>query len=186
MYEQNYENYMNSVFGNPNMMQIPGQMTTYSGMDNYHMNNNGMMNNPYMQQQMMPQRATHNVDSVEKMYPEMYHMVYPMVVKKCEKINMPITEDLINQLTDEVYLAIEVTETEKKVEMKTDMQMNKRTPINEVKQNDTRHHKNNHLRDLIRILFLRQLIDRRFPGHNHDHKYKPNWNKNYYNPGYMY
>ena len=98
-------------------------------------------------------------EELENCYPEIYRIVYPMVQKTCSQNTRPITRDLIDNMTDEIYFAIEDKEmienrskdadkaTDKKVE---DRQINVR---------------NQGLNDLIRILILRELLGRPgFPG----------------------
>ena len=86
MYYQNYEDYMRQVLGYP--MNDPNIYETYD-----------YRNDSIYQ------------DTYSECYPEIYHLVYPMVCKVCETNTQPITPELVEKMTDEVYMAIEDTQT---------------------------------------------------------------------------
>ena len=46
-------------------------------------------------------------DEILNLYPEIYKIINPMVCKICEANSKPITRELIEQMTDEIYLNIE-------------------------------------------------------------------------------
>ena len=156
-----YDEYMQSILGSHQMMghpmgsPNPAQMNTYQG----------GMENPYM--------MNRPVEAVEEMYPEMYKMVYPMVVKVVNMNNMPITDSLVDKLTDNVYFSVEDRESlENTVRQEL---RDKKQDSGEKPEDETRRRPFGYdgLRDLIRILVLRQLIDNRYPGHRHDHRFRP-------------
>ena len=100
---------------------------------------------------------------LERMYPDSYRVVYPMVVSTCRNVSMPVTEDMIDRMTDDIYdraVADGRINVDISVELETredskeeDRQMINRPP--------RRRRRNRFFRDLIRILLLRELIGRR-------------------------
>lgn len=86
MYYQNYEDYMRQVLGYP--INDPNIYETYD----------------YRNDQMTQ-------DTYSEYYPDIYHLVFPMVCKVCETNTQPITRELVEKMTDEVYMAIEDTST---------------------------------------------------------------------------
>ena len=91
MYYQNYEDYMRSILGYPMTMPINSN-NTY---DNY-------TNVTY--EYLTPAR---NNDEILDLYPEIYKIIYPMVCKICEANTKPITRELVEKMTDEIYLNLE-------------------------------------------------------------------------------
>lgn len=137
MYNSNYEEYMQNVLGYnirpQNTYQVPDNMYEMQMENNYENMN------------------------LESLYPEIYRMIYPMVQKACMRANGVINEELIGSMTDEIYNAMTEREVRKSSsEVKsTNSQSTRR--IEETRQN------NYILRDLIRILIIRELLNRR-PG----------------------
>ena len=139
-----YEDYMRSVLGYDTM----GYRNTYNNMDFMNVTNN-----------MGGYIETQN-EELEQCYPEIYRIVYPMVQKTCMQNTRPVTRELIESMTNEIYFAVEDNEisqnrtSDKKVE-KTE----------ESRGGDRQRIRNNNLNDLIRILILRELLGRPgFPG----------------------
>ena len=102
-----------------------------------------------------------------------------MVCKACTQYRGEITEDLISRLTDEVYSNLEIEnevrgEEKPKQETRTTStnkvstsSRNEQTTRNEtnIRNAETRQRRpNNTLRDLIRILIIRELLRRHRPG----------------------
>lgn len=141
MYYQNYEDYMRSVLGYPNNPE-----PTYSFQDDY------------------DERMSNTED--EELYPEIYRLVYPMVCKACdEKANMPITQQLVDEMTSTIYSNIEV-EMEVEVTQNREVLKNGDVRNPNVKQPEVQTRQripNRTLQDLIRILILRELFRRRRP-----------------------
>ena len=148
----NYEEYMRSVLG---YNQIPNNMYTNSYDDYY-----------FDTQYLNTNNITVNTDLIESMYPEIYRIIYPMICKVCtQNSQMEITRDLVDSMTEEVYSNVEGEE--------------RQSPVNEVvrpvlKNGDVRNpnakeqefrgetrQRNFLMRDLIRILILRELLRRR-------------------------
>ena len=88
MYYDDYENYIRSILGYP--IQMPN---TYS-------------NNLSMQYEYVTQTPRYSNEVLE-LYPEIYKIVNPMVCKICEANTKPITRELIDQMTEEIYLNLE-------------------------------------------------------------------------------
>jgi len=87
----NYEEYMRNVLG----YSMPN---TYREAGNYY---DTMQSNASMQ-------LNANIQEVNRFYPEIYGIVYPVVQKACSRKGFgSVTEEQINQLVDEVYNVIE-------------------------------------------------------------------------------
>ena len=127
-----YEQYMRNVLG----YQVMNNNTYDMYYDNWDMSS---INNIQIQE-------------LENCYPEIYTIVYPMVQRACSQNTRPITRELIDNMTDEIYFAIEdkeMIENRNKEEKGEDRQIRSNTNLN----------------DLIRILILRELLGRPgFPG----------------------
>ena len=143
-----YEEYMRSVLG---YSQIPNNIYTNS-YDNYYYDTNYINN----------QNRNTSTEIIETMYPDIYRIVYPMVCRVCtQNSQREITMDLINSMTDEVFMNVEPVE-------RPNQNVNAQRPI--LKNGDVRNpnakepeqrtretRQNNFLlRDLIRILLLKE------------------------------
>ena len=174
MYYQNYEDYMRSVLGYPAL----DSQNTYESF-NY-------MEMPYETSQIYANPVRYS-DDIMELYPDIYKIVNPMVCKICEANTKPITRELIDQMTEEIYLNLE-----SQPELNTVINVRVNTPNNEEKINisqntnnltktktdtakvenrenleereDRQRRPNNTLRDLIRILILNRLLGGFFPG----------------------
>lgn len=93
MYYNDYENYMRNVLGYSNMNNNTYQQydSNYSNYNNY----NNMQMNQY--------QTRNNTLDIEKMYPEIYRIINPIVCRMCDNNNQPISESLIEQMTNEIY-----------------------------------------------------------------------------------
>lgn len=133
-----YEEYMQSVLG----MNIP----------NTYMPN---INNYYETRMQEP-----NLQDVNRLYPEIYGIVYPVVQKVCSKRSgFQITEAQITEMVEEVYNVIEPREERQETRETSANLKNgdvKNPRAKEVKE--PRRPNNNLMRDLIRILILRELL----------------------------
>lgn len=171
MYYQNYEDYMRSILGYPIQLSNTN-MSTY--------NNSANINYEYVTQ--TPRYSSEILD----LYPEIYKILNPMVCKICESNTKPITRELIEQMTDEIYLNLESDpasfENNDVVNVRVNLPPEKnknttRNAVNDAKkgkdnraenfntaiENPTenrsnRQRSNNILRDLIRILILNRLL----------------------------
>lgn len=164
MNEQSYEEYIRSILGYPNMKS--------------NSNNNVHDSNLYM----TTYRKNTENSNLEEYYPEIYKIIYPMIVKSCKNNIKPLNKEVIEEMTDQIYEAIESDHNEIEVnitlnnELKTSTQnRNSRYPSNqnqrrEVRQQtiqnkkevenrgENRQFRNRNLRDLIQILLIRELI----------------------------
>lgn len=137
-------------------------------------NSNGFYNNNFNNDFRMENR-----EKLENCYPEIYKLVYPMVLKKCQNSRATITADDIDNMTDEIYYALEnkegielninltnnvsnsrdmnlqnLNEKRDKSNNKTEIKIKEKTEKRETRQI------NKGLRDLIKILLLRELLNR--------------------------
>ena len=136
---QDYDEYMRSLMGYPSMRTSMNQpmnpgMTQFSNMDTC-------------------------TDDLERMYPETYRVVYPMVCSACDNIRTPVTEEMVDMMTDDIYDRVEA-DGRIKIDISVEVRNNEETPENRQRRPRRR---NRFLRDLIRILLLRELIRRRRP-----------------------
>ena len=170
MYNETYDDYIRSILGYPPARNYEDSYQDYRNQNmsmNYNMNSN--MNTNYM-------NTTSDMD-LESCYPEIYKIVYPMVCKKCDSVRMPVTNDDIQNMTDEIYFALEGraevqlninlgnevrssetsnTKIAKTSDKKPDIKISETSSQNR----ETRQF-NRNLRDLIQILLIRELLRRR-------------------------
>lgn len=142
---QFYNDYMRNMSGYPNMRDAM-PMFPYP-------------NNPYS-------------DDLERMYPDVYKVIYPIVCFTCDNITVPVTYSMVDAMTNEIYdkveadgrininIAFDIDTRDNELNENELMDSNERRP----------RRRNRFLRDLIRILLLRELIDRR-PKHHHFRPY---------------
>jgi len=143
---QNYEEYMRSVLGYSPYVQNDYTYTDEQE-DIYY--SNDMI--PNMQQQ---------TQDVTPFYPEIYKIIYPMVCKVCNtNSGRELTKELLEQMCDEIYRNVEpeqetVSSVRNQVPLKNGDVRNPNAKESEVRETRQR---NFLLRDLIRILILREL-----------------------------
>lgn len=89
MYYQNYEDYIRNILGYPVQSDI-----------------NQISNSTYNNYEYITNRPTYDKNILD-LYPEIYKIINPMVCKICEANTKPITNELLEQMTDEIYLNIE-------------------------------------------------------------------------------
>ncbi len=174
MYNESYEEYIRSILGYPNY-QNTDFMNTY--------NNDYIDNRP---------RNVSNAE-IEECYPEIYKIIYPMVRKASNDNIEPISPDLIERMTDEIYSSIEadniinvnnnvninLTSNPRNEENRNTSNINN-NPRPEFKNStenrenrsiearredktlenrgEDRQFRNRNLRDLIKILLIRELL----------------------------
>lgn len=169
MYEnQSYDEYIRNVLGYPSQ---------------YETNNN-------FNYEKIGYNTNRDIE-LENMYPEIYKIVYPMVRKVCTSTNAIPTNENINSMVDEIYLNIESDnifnvninlqnelegnrsngiEKEQKIKNKNTVINNKiketvNTKIEENREEvSNRQFSNRNLRDLIKILIIRELLQNQRPG----------------------
>ncbi len=150
---QNYEDYMRSVLG-----YQTGNIyaNTYNPRNEYY----------YDMPMMTTDYAMPETDEFSELYPEIYKLIYPMVCKVCnQNMNREVTKDLVDRMTDEIYVNFESEDRQSQNNMRTPLKngdvRNPNAKEPEIRQ-ETRQG-NFLLRDLIRILILRELLRRRRP-----------------------
>lgn len=159
MYNETYDEYIRSILGYPS--HGPQEYQDYQEYRNPIFNTNINI-------------SGNNVE-LENSYPEIYKIVYPMVAKKCDNMRgEAITKDDIQNMTDEIYYALETkNETRVNINLTNDVstknitRTESRRPdvkISETKgDNSEKRQINSGLRDLIQILLIRELLNRRRP-----------------------
>ena len=158
-----YEDYMRSVLGYQPMNNYPN---TYDmNYDNFEMSDSYAIPTMASMQTSQPMSAMSNIQmqELENCYPDIYRIVYPMVQRACEQNTRPISRELVETMTNEIYSAVEdneLAQTRGKEESKTQGEKSTNT-----RSEDRQPIRNQGLNDLIRILLLRELLGRPgFPG----------------------
>jgi len=129
-----YEEYMRTVLGyQPSYMN-----NVYSQEDDFYT----MQTRSYIAQ---PDQ------DLESLYPECYNKIYPTVCKVCSQCTGQITAEQLEKMTDDVYDTVFIAEVRK------DDKTAKQAENRETRQ------RNNNVRDLIKILILRELLSGGFP-----------------------
>lgn len=209
MYYQNYEDYMKNVLGNNNQIEYVNspsrQMYPYNYVPTYtqpiEVNPVNNFNVPNIQNQLplnvtrgsvmqtsetIPVNAdtsnTNNeVARIKRMYPEIYVILKPMIEKTVnENSSREITEEVINEMTNKVYDAVEedMSISPRQVSNNSINTENKNRNINQAVQVSaatstsagskiSARRPNNRpgnptLRDLIRILIINRILDNFF------------------------
>lgn len=167
MYNETYDDYIRSILGYPARNQFEQynlEQQEYQGYQEYR--------NPTFNTNI---NISGNNVELENSYPEIYKIVYPMIAKKCENIrNSTFTKDDLENMTDEIYYALETkNETRVNINLSNDVSSTKTSNATnttnrkpEVKVSETKDEKrqiNTGLRDLIQILLIRELLNRRRP-----------------------
>ena len=177
MYNNQYEEYMRNSLG----YNMP--MMNMNPMDMNQMNMNQMNMNTMNEIYESENNFSCN-QAVEDMYPEVYRIIYPMVCKACMAVDENISEDLVSRMVNEIYMNVEnlecmqetrgssisVSPQASKGSKSDSLSSSTRTgsslssssssssnSLSSVSRQETRQ-RNPLLRDLIRILVLRELL----------------------------
>ena len=162
MYNETYDEYIRSILGYPPMNSYNNSYQDYNYQNNF---------------------ETRTDMELEKCYPEIYKIVYPMVTKRCSNVRSNLTNDDIENMTDEIYYALEErNDIQLNINLTNDVRTteinNSKTTVAdkkpEVKVSETtlssekreKRQFNRGLRDLIKILLIRELLNR--PGRPHN------------------
>ncbi len=100
----------------------------------------------------------------EELYPEIYKIVYPMVIKICSNNTRAITKDLVDDMTETIYSNIESEDffeddVRKEPELKKgDVRNPNAKPMVIESKEDRQKRTNPALKSLIKILILRELL----------------------------
>ena len=174
---ESFDDYIRQVLGYPNneYSYTPQQYDNYSYPNHSNITDNNVVN-------------MINEDELESCYPEIYKVVYPMIKKRCSQINEKVTEEIastieptdINDIqvninlqnelnenrikTSDVYKNTAISETSKSLNSQT----NNLRQAQEKQKNENRGSKSdgekrfirNNLADLIKILIIRELLNR--------------------------
>lgn len=102
-------------------------------------------------------------DDLERMYPEVYRVVYPMVCRACDNVTMPVTETMLDSMTDDIYDRVEADgRINIEVTVEAEFRDNGSSESRQMSRPRPRR-RNRFLRDLIRVLLIRELLGRRRP-----------------------
>ena len=155
-----YEEYMNNLLGRKNVVEekevpVQNNIVINTEIENIEDNDNNIVNADI---------DTYDIDNneFEDFYPEIYKIVYPTVCKRCLNINEDITEELIDNITNDIYNIIEKDEEKENVSYNNysnfrNMRNIQKLEDRKVEKRENRQ-KNFLLNDLIKILVLRELI----------------------------
>ncbi len=91
-------------------------------------------------------------NEIEEFYPEIYKIIYPMICKACMNINTNVNIEIVNKITEEIYINFESTE------ISEEMNNVRRYNNQRIKQDYNNQYRNSLLRDLIKILVIRELF----------------------------
>ena len=204
-----YEDYMRNLLGFPmnsfqNTYEQMGvnndncieRTNSYSAIqDNYQPNCCMGMQNDYqcgfsqhVPYELLSRNSLQNMsnEDLEDLYPDIYKIIYPMVRKACMQNTRPLTREVIEDMTQEIYSNIEaenVINLNVNIDNRTansSTQTDKANRIDETKKEESKNIANRQIEesniqkvenrqfnrpinDLIRILLLRELLGR--PGH---------------------
>ncbi len=155
-------------------------------------NDNGCYPQRQMNFGMYPTNSFRNStnEELEDMYPEIYKLVYPMIKKACMQNTKPLSREVVEGLTQEIYSNVEVAGDVVSLNINVDNNSdNSRTDVKKEEENRSdkessvqesrveNRRTNNSLSDLIRILVLRELLGR--PGNWGPNPPRPNPPKPY-------
>lgn len=135
MYYNSYEEYMRDVLGYTKKRYN----SIYNDYDNYF--------------------SDRSKSELENMYPEIYKIIYPMICKITSNQKTQLTSEQLDNMVNEIYENIEQDENDnrKGVEVKNNNKIKIQEKSKE--KDDKRFRANNYiLRDLIKILIIRELI----------------------------
>jgi hypothetical protein len=162
MYNQTYDDYMRSVLGYPNVDGYRMNNMNSMGINNMGLNTMNMNN---MNTMGMTNSQDMSCEDIEQLYPEVYRVVYPMVCSSCDRMqfpNAPVTNEMITRMTDDIYDRVEA---DGRINVEVTVEVREIENKHSSSETRQRRPRNRFLRDLIRILLLRELFRRRrFPG----------------------
>ena len=161
MYNNVYQEYINNIIGIVPRIQPDFKYNTYSNIN-------------YFQE-----RGDTN-NELERLYPELYKLLYPMIQTACMRNTKPITEETIDEMVKDIYSNFNVDDvTILNINLTNDVRSNGKTNEiskssnikstsktvaenrnNEVNEERNLRSSNYVLNDLIRILLIRELLER--------------------------
>ena len=143
MYYNSYEEYLRDVLGysNPHKNSLYATYPVYQTRDIQRQN-----------------------EELESMYPEIYHVVQPLVSQSCTRVSYPFTQKQLEEMTDVIYLEVAQMENEKRSGAEVKNEVTNHAKNKDMKPEEKRNRPNrNPLRDLIQILILRELLGNQRP-----------------------
>ncbi|MFR8104712.1 MAG: hypothetical protein ACLU8F_06565 [Clostridia bacterium] len=180
MYNQSPEEYMRNVLGYmpantyetdryvyqptaPQVTPYPQAPRMESYMENYPTMMNSSVNTmPRIGMQSNPVMPVMENSELEEMYPDIYRLLKPMVEKKCRETTGRITVEVLERMTEEIYVTIEKDENPTQVRNTENKNGDVKNPNakQENREMETRQRRPNNylLRDLIKILILNNII----------------------------
>jgi len=151
MYNQNYEEYMRTVLGYPVQSE-----DTYRKSEDYYT---------------IPMSSSYRNCEIEKMYPEVYKIIYPKVCNICQRnFNSDITDESLENMANEIYTSLEAdgninfykiieNRNESEISAVNRNNINTNRNNNKIEERENRQ-RNNALLDIIRILILREFLNK--------------------------
>ena len=139
-----YEEYMKSILG---YNQIPNNIYANTFDSYYDVDYNTSNKSNYIKAEIL-----------EPMYPEIYRTIYPMISKACnQNCNKEITNDLIDSLTEEIYLNVEPEDIQNQKPVLKNGDVRNPNAREPELRGESRQNRNQFLKDLIKILIIREF-----------------------------
>ncbi len=179
MYNNVYQEYINNMLGTIPKMHSDFEYDSFR--DENYLQNPNIIN---MDSSFFHNQNATNLD-LERFYPDLYKLLYPMIQAACMKNIRPITEETIDEMVKEIYSNFNADDiTVLNINLTNDVRSGNKTseasktssskttsknPSAETRvtvENEERNIRPNNyvLNDLIRILLIRELLGR--PGNN--------------------
>ena len=161
-----FEDYMQNYFGYPNPYQDIRRNDFY----NQYMEPQGynMGYNPYNFNVNMMEN-----EKLENFYPDIYNIIEPMVKKICIKNRNTLNQETLDKMVDEIYNNLETNEGIN-LNITINNEKNKNVASKELNLENRNQNNNNLLKDLIKILILKELISINKPYKNYNRMYQLN------------
>ena len=147
-----FEEYIRQVLGYPNVSNTTNSISS---------------NNLYEQNNYVLNSRVQNRSEIEKCYPEIYNVVYPMIAEKCNRTSGTITRETVEEISKEITATIEPSVNDMKVNINIQnesMKSSSSTSTNLRKTNEknipeNRSSGSGNLCDLVKILVIRELLE---------------------------
>lgn len=146
-----FEEYIRQVLGYPDATYTTNSIPTNNlyGLNNYALNS-GMQNR----------------SEIEKCYPEIYNVIYPMIVEKCNRTSGTVTRETVEEISKEITSTIEPSANDMRVNINIQnesIKSNSSTSTSLKKTNEkaaaeNRSSGSGSLGDLVKILVIRELL----------------------------
>ena len=151
MLDNVYQDYINSIIGPTHRNQMNFDNTSYANINSFTSTPNA-----------------YNME-LERFYPEIYKILYPMIQTACMKNTRPLTEETLNEMVKDIYSnfnAEDVNDVRSSSKPKDSSSTSKTSSKTDSAETRNRGEErvirpNNYvLNDLIRILLIRELLGR--------------------------